>query len=195
MRNRRFRFAEARQAVGAPGVEAPIGAGEWDAGECAMGHLYRPARRGDCAEVERELAAGADVNAVGIHQFSALMLAAREGHLAVVQLLLAHGADPNLSHPNGRTPLHFAAGSGHPEVVRALLAAGAQGDAVSCRGDTPGIEAAHWGHVGVIEVLREAQVDLGTEDREGRSADAWLEIGGVPGHFERTFPGRLGRRR
>lgn len=70
-------------------------------------------------EVERLLAAGANVNANADY---ALRIASRNGHLRVVRLLLAAGADV---HANGDHALREASENGHAEVAQLLLAAGA----------------------------------------------------------------------
>lgn len=78
-------------------------------------HLFRAARTGDLAGVDRALRAGADVNA---KQGMALNWAARRGHLAVVDRLLAVGADVDASDG---WPLRSAAYGSHAEVVVKLM--------------------------------------------------------------------------
>lgn len=153
-----------------------------------MARLHRAARRGDYDEVAAALAGGANVNAVSVHRFSALLLAAREGHYHVVKLLLKAGADTRLAHPNGRTALHFAAGAGRLEVVRLLAAKGADVNAISRIGRTPMIEAALFCHADVVTFLEnEAAADVSRRDPAGLTAAEWLALGGVPGVFNKTF--------
>ena len=153
-----------------------------------MAHLHRAARRGDYVEVVASLAAGADVNAVSVHGFSALLLASREGHYHVVKLLLKAGADTRLAHPNGRTALHFAAGAGRLDVVRLLASAGADVNAVSGGVRTPMIEAAQFCHANVVAFLEnKAAADASHRDPAGLTAAEWLALGGVPGVFNKTF--------
>jgi hypothetical protein len=59
--------------------------------------LFRAARHGDAAGIERSLAAGGKVNATSpVDGKSALFRAATFGHTAAVRALLAHGADATL---------------------------------------------------------------------------------------------------
>lgn len=76
--------------------------------------------------VQRLLAAGADVNAVGDRAsgHSALHVAAARGDLAMVNVLLAAGADADARNCKRDTPLLCAAyGAAPPAVLEALLAA------------------------------------------------------------------------
>ena len=68
--------------------------------------LFRAARHGDRAGVERSLDAGAQVNAAApVDRKTALFRAAVFGHAEVVRVLLAKGADPNARGSDGRTAL------------------------------------------------------------------------------------------
>jgi ankyrin repeat protein len=159
-----------------------------------MAHIHRAARLGNSQEVLASLAQGENVDAVSIHHFTPLMLAAREGHLRTVTLLLDKGANVNLAHPNGRTALHLASSAGHEKIVQALLLGGANINIVSKRGDSPAIEAAHFNRIGGIEILRSYQADMSHCDKQGRTADDWLSLGGMPGHFKKTFSVSLEQR-
>jgi ankyrin repeat protein len=71
--------------------------------------LFRAARHGDRAGIERALAAGAQVNAIApIDRKTALFRAAVFGHAEVVRLLLASGADPDARGSDGRSALDVA---------------------------------------------------------------------------------------
>lgn len=68
--------------------------------------LFRAARHGDRAAVERSIAAGGRVNAASpVDQKTALFRAAVFGHAEVVRVLLEHGADPEARGADGRTAL------------------------------------------------------------------------------------------
>jgi hypothetical protein len=131
--------------------------------------LQRFAIMGDASGVSRQLAAGADVNAVlpassgptytqhanpTISLFdlmgfetSALCVAAGFGHLAVVRLLLEAGADPNLADSNDITPLMVATRGSQVEALRLLVAQGVAVNATlrhpgASRGPRPGLHRA-----------------------------------------------------
>jgi hypothetical protein len=71
--------------------------------------LFRAARHGDRAGVERALAAGARIDAQAPYdRKTALFRAAVFGHDAVVRDLLARGADPAARGADGRTALEVA---------------------------------------------------------------------------------------
>ena len=153
-----------------------------------MTRLHTLARRGDYEEAVVCISQGADVNAVSVYFFTPLMLAAQNQHLPLVNLLLASGARFDIAHPNGRTPLHFAAAVGCLPIVEALAAHGANVNAISNIGCTPMIEAAWFNYSAVVAFLKDQGADSSILSREGRTADQWLEIGGVPGEFRKLFP-------
>jgi hypothetical protein len=68
--------------------------------------LFRAARHGDRAGVERALAAGADVNASApVDRRTALFRAAVFGHAEIVRVLLKRGASADARGSDGRTAL------------------------------------------------------------------------------------------
>ena len=79
----------------------------------------------DSSAIERQLAAGADIEARDRHGQTALMNAARDGQVAVVRLLADRGADLNHRAKFGLTALMLAIIRGHTEVARVLVEAGA----------------------------------------------------------------------
>ncbi|XP_061765509.1 cyclin-dependent kinase 4 inhibitor B [Nerophis ophidion] len=98
--------------------------------------LTTAAARGDTAEVQRLLRAGADVNAANRLGHTALQ-AMMMGSTPVVRLLLDSGADPNVADPRtGTTPLHDAARTGFVDTARLLVNSGADPqarDRMNCR--------------------------------------------------------------
>ena len=87
------------------------------------------AARGDLAEVERYLEAGAQFLLVSHDRegLTALMLAARAGHQDVVLRLLLAGADPNLRWNSGwdEPAIFFSIRNGDDDLTAMLLLAGA----------------------------------------------------------------------
>src|SRR5438874_4853463 len=89
-----------------------------EAAEPTKEALFAAAKKGDVAETERLLAAGADVNAHTDYGVTALFYAAEKGHLEVVRALVAHQADLNVTDSFYKfTPLRLAAGNRHSTVV------------------------------------------------------------------------------
>ena len=87
--------------------------------------LFRAARHGDRAGVERALADGASLqHTAPIDRKTALFRAAIFGHADVVRLLLERGADPSARGADGRTALEVVVAARQeekdPAVARAL---------------------------------------------------------------------------
>lgn len=105
-------------------IEARIDA---DAGRVATLTLVTAVKAGDRAEVERLIAAGANldeqvpmVGSLDDH-YTPLGIAAREGHPDIARLLLDAGADPTrMIGLMGGTALHDATYFGHADIVRLL---------------------------------------------------------------------------
>ncbi len=127
--------------------------------EPAIPPIITAAGRGDAAEVERLLAAGASANTLSPDAETPLHVAAITGDPATVAALLAHGGDPNARSPGGTqramTPMHWAAYGGHESMVAALLAAGADGRLADETGMDALAMAKEAGHAGVARVLEE----------------------------------------
>jgi hypothetical protein len=110
------------------------------------------------ADVQAELAAGADIMARDESGKTPLHSAAAAGTPANIQALLAAGAEVMARNIYGLTPLHWAV-QNHAPAVQALLDAGADVMAREKYGDTPLHVAANcwWcGSTGVIQALRAA---------------------------------------
>lgn len=92
----------------------------------AQKELLDSAERGHLPRLERAIARGADVNAIGRSGWTALGCAAFAGHVEIVKALLASGANPNpADHESSGSPLYWAAAKGHQKTVETLLLAGA----------------------------------------------------------------------
>jgi hypothetical protein len=82
--------------------------------------LRKAAEKCDKAKVDRLLAKGADVNAVGDKGVTALMLAAGKGCAEVVQALLDADADAEAKDKNGLTAAMLAERNGFADIVKLL---------------------------------------------------------------------------
>lgn len=127
-----------------PPASRPLG--EW---------LILATKRGNIKEVERILAAGADVNFRGTWGMTPLIWAASKGHVKIVELLVSGGADVNMRANNQSTALMWASFSGHRDVVRHLLGGGADVDAKSNSGATALMAATERGHHETVRLLRD----------------------------------------
>ena len=81
--------------------------------------------RGAIDELERLLAAGADIDAKDRHGQTGLMIAALEGHAHVTAWLVEHGASLDCTAKYGLSALMIAVIRGHTDIVRRLVHAGA----------------------------------------------------------------------
>ena len=104
------------------------------------------AERGDLAEVERFLDAGAQLLLVSRTEegLTALMLAARSGHRAVVLRLLLAGANPDVRWNTGwdEPALFYTIRDGHDDITAMLLLADALPAAI--QNTTPRMSALMW---------------------------------------------------
>ena len=101
------------------------------------------------------IALGADVNARGAVDETALIRAASAGNLEVVQCLLQNGADIEAKDFDGETALMVAAEGGDLNIVKCLLDNGADVSLENADGDTAIDIASVWGHHGCTKLLEE----------------------------------------
>ncbi len=133
--------------------------------------LLKAAEAGDVNKVGALLQAGADIEAIGQHGYTALMWAAWYGHTAVVSKLIEEGANKENANQLGLTALMVAARNGHAAVVSKLIAAGAQDiEATTQDGYTSMHLAANYGHTAVVAKLIEANANIEAIDPEGYTA-------------------------
>lgn len=102
-----------------------------------MSPLLRAVLRHDSEELQKALAAGADVSARDRDGRTPLMHASIEGDSEAIKLLIAAGARVNDADDGGFTALHFAAQEFRLDAAKALLESGAPVDAKDVFGNTP----------------------------------------------------------
>lgn len=128
-----------------------------------MSHeLMAAAHAGDLAQVQRLLAAGADVNSRDENGWSPLMKACynaelKHGFADVVQALIEAGANIEAPIGYGVRPLMLAAGYGETAVVEMLLQAGADVLAQNDGGYTALMMVKQKHYVDVVNLLHEAE--------------------------------------
>ena len=148
--------------------------------------LHDAAARGDVADIEILLAAGADPNSQKPDGQTPLHYAVLAGADAVADRLLAAGADPEAQDVGGTTPLHVAAAVGEVTAVEALLAAGANPDAQNRKGQTPLHSAAF---VGTLQAMIDARASMRTRHAAGADSGEPV-VGGSPPLRYPAFAGR-----
>lgn len=123
--------------------------------------LADAARERDLATVRTLLKQGADPDARGQFDTSAIHWLVRYDEVEAVRELLENGADPNLGSGYGVTPLSMAASNGGAALVRLLLEAGADANAKGKSGESMLMTAAGAGVLGSVQALVEhgARVD------------------------------------
>jgi hypothetical protein len=131
--------------------------------------LVDAAGRDDVAEIERQLAAGANPNAFeGTNEWTPLQRAAISGHIAAMAALVKAGARVDGASSDGATPLILVASQSSLAAIDALLAAGADVHRADKHGDTALHWASMYGRLDAARVLLEAgaRTDVRNEDGE-----------------------------
>jgi hypothetical protein len=131
--------------------------------------LVGAAVHGHVAEIERQIAAGADPNAfegtAGAR--TPLQKAAAGGHLAAIAALLKAGARVDGVDSGGITPLMLAAFDGRTAAVNALVAAGADVHRSDIAGETALHYASGKGHLDAARVLLDAGARMDVRNKDG----------------------------
>lgn len=129
--------------------------------------------------MELLLGAGADMDAVGLFQNTALHATVRFGYVAATQMLLDKGANLEAAGRNGDKPLHIATQKGHDKIISLLLDKGANLESIAENGDTALIRAAKKGLAHVLRQLLDRGADTTVKDQCcGRSALYWAILAG-----------------
>jgi len=123
--------------------------------------LHAAAQRGDVREIERLLAAPADLDATDGYGRTPLHVAAHARRPEAVRALMKAGAKHHLLERDRYDAVTIAAVANDEQTLRVLLAEGASAQLVTSRYDgTALIAAAHLGHHGVVRQLIAAKAPL-----------------------------------
>jgi len=141
--------------------------------DTANARLLVAAHNGDDAGIEMALTEGADVNATGINDDTALGRAAFWGHRGIVERLIARGATVDSRNSTGATPLILAARGGEDEIVELLLRRGADPNATDERGATALKAAAQLKSSLLLRELVMGGADINARDKEGWTLLLW----------------------
>ncbi|REJ76108.1 MAG: hypothetical protein DWQ47_10830 [Acidobacteria bacterium] len=150
--------------------------------------LFAAAEEGQTDEIEKLLAAGADINCKLDGDGSPLIGASRNGHTDAVTLLLSRGADVNMAVEGDGSPLIVAAREGHLKIVELLLDRGASIDLYVPSDENALISASGAGQLEVVKLLVSRGADINarfevqrsfrTGETEWRSALSMARKGG-----------------
>ena len=138
--------------------------------------LHFAAQAGDVSEVERLVAAGADVNIQDENGNTPLKYASAEPHPEVLSTLISLGANPHLADRRGFTPIHCVAGHGFYEesieMAEILIKAGAD---VNVRSKVQGFVPLHEARtVRMIDFLLQHGADPTIKNDEGQTPEQYL---------------------
>jgi|GEM_PF-5933258 len=150
--------------------------------EDSLPPILKAANQGRLSRIRELLAAGAEVDARGEFEQTALMVMAEAGNETGVTLLLEAGADPDAHNRIGLTPLMLAASKGFGSIATILLDAGADPNLGDEDGDLPlGYYAAAQGRMDVVRLLLDGGADI-----NGAAADGFtpLHYAAANGHTD-----------
>lgn len=122
--------------------------------------LVRAAGTGSATDVRAALKAGADVDAVGAEDRTALLLATRGNHVDAARVLLEAGADPNRYDAISDTAFLYAGAEGLTDILRLTIEHGADVALTNRYGGTALIPASEHAHVDNVRLLIEAGVEV-----------------------------------
>ena len=123
--------------------------------------LHAAAYRGDVAEIERLIAAKADLNARDPYGRTPLHVATHAGKVDAIRVLAKAGANLGLLENDRYDAVTIASVANNEDALRMLLSLGTSAKLITSRYDgTALIAAAHLGHTGVVKQLIAAGAPL-----------------------------------
>mmetsp|Transcript_97681 Transcript_97681/g.174015 ORF Transcript_97681/g.174015 Transcript_97681/m.174015 type:complete len:482 (+) Transcript_97681:133-1578(+) len=134
--------------------------------------LHYAAEEGEAGICGTLIAARAIIDLEDRFKMTPLDLAVEEGKKLVIDVLLRKAADPNRGNfQRGlqQTCLHQVCDQGKTELAEVLLKGGSKINAVGKQDMTALHLAARKGHLGVLKVLLEADADVHSKDKSGRT--------------------------
>lgn len=132
-------------------------------------NLQLASSKGDCNEIIRLVAKGADVNNFIGKTARPLHYAVTQGKKPAVEMLLLLGASTDLTDYYGNTPLIAAVRSDNLEIAELLIRYGASLNAVDDKGSTPLHHSAALGFFYLADMLIYYESPLEVYDAEGNT--------------------------
>jgi ankyrin repeat protein len=175
----------ARRVVVLAGAALLAGPGASMAQNNSDAALLAAAARGNTAEVERLVHAGARVDPRDGQGRTPLLLATHGNHVAVARVLIGAGADVNAKDAIQDSPFLYAGAEGRVEILKLTLP---RADFASTNryGGTALIPACHHGHVEAVKVLLRTTIKVDHVNNLGWTAllEAVILGNGGPAHTE-----------
>ncbi len=142
--------------------------------------LHKMSKKGDVTEVERLIAAGADVNNRDYYGKTPLHHACSRGRVKIVEILIASGANVNITNIYGNTPLNDAcidwdqknvSTNDLYKIIDILIAAGADVNKVDDDGQTLIMRMSKYGgKKNIVEKLIAVGADVNKTNNTGGTA-------------------------
>lgn len=132
-------------------------------------------RHATVADVKKEIANGADVNAKDSNGDAVLIHAVKSYKKPeIIKILVDAGADVNAKDKLGRTALMWAIYSNNTEIVKALIDVGADVNAKDNDGETTLMWAIYSDNTEIVKALIDAVADVNVKDNDGETA--WYKV-------------------
>jgi len=125
------------------------------------------------SQIEKALAAKADINASQVDGMTALHWACYHDLTELAEKLIDLGADVDARNRYGISPLYLACLNGNGKIVSRLLAEGVDPNAAINGGESALMTAARTGNVGAVKALIDAGADINAAERKGQTAIMW----------------------
>ncbi len=136
---------------------------------------------GNCAEMEKYLNMGADINGRDKSGLTPLIWAAVKGNAHAAQILLERGAEVNARNSQGDSALMWAAVMGHEQVVELILEKNPDVNFKSEKnGVTALMAAAAKGHANVVQLLINSGAEVNVKDQNQNTALMHAATKGFP---------------